>query len=56
MNITLKTFKRCLHDLLNAARFTESNGCLEGTNRKIKQIERTAYISRIKSVKSHKAK
>ena len=43
MNITLKTFKRCLHDLLNAARFTESNGCLEGTNRKIKQIERTAY-------------
>ena len=53
MNITLKTFKRCLHDLLNAARFTESNGCLEGTNRKIKQIERTAYISRIKSVKSH---
>ena len=43
MNITLKTFKRCLHDLLNAARFTESNGCLEGINRKIKQIERTAY-------------
>ena len=43
MNITLKTFKRCLHDLLNAARFTESNGCLECTNRKIKQIERTAY-------------
>lgn len=39
MNITLKTFKRCLHDLLNAARFTESNGCLESTNRKIKQIE-----------------
>lgn len=39
MNITLKTFKRCLHDLLNAARFTESNGCLEGTNREIKQIE-----------------
>ena len=56
MNITLKTFKRCLHDLLNAARFTESNGCLKGTNRKIKQIERTAYISRIKSVKRHKAK
>lgn len=25
MNITLKTFKRCLYDLLNAARFTESN-------------------------------
>ena len=39
MNITLKIFKRCLYDLLNAARFTESNGCLEGTNRKIKQIE-----------------
>lgn len=43
MHITLKTFKRSLHDLLNAARFTESNGCLEGINRKIKQIERTAY-------------
>lgn len=43
MRITLKTFKRSLCDLLNAARFTESNGCLEGINRKIKQIERTAY-------------
>ena len=43
MRITLKTFKRSLRDLLNAARFTESNGCLEGINRKIKQIERTAY-------------
>ena len=29
MNITLKIFKRCLYDLLNAARFTESNGALK---------------------------
>lgn len=43
MRITLKTLKRSLRDLLNAATFTESNGCLEGINRKIKQIERTAY-------------
>ena len=43
MHTTLNTFKRNLHDILNAAKFDESNGCLEGTNRKIKQIERTAY-------------
>ena len=43
MEITRKTFKRCLPDLLNAAKYSQSNGCLEGTNRKIKQIERTAY-------------
>ncbi len=43
MHTTLNTFKRNLHDILNAAKFDESNGCHEGTNRKIKQIERTAY-------------
>lgn len=46
MHTTLNAFKRNLHDILNAAKFDESNGCLEGTNRKIKQIkqiERTAY-------------
>ena len=43
MHTTLNTLKRNLHDILNAAKFDESNGCLEGTNRKIKQIERTAY-------------
>ena len=43
MHTTLNTFKRNLHDILNAAKFDESNGYLEGTNRKIKQIERTAY-------------
>lgn len=56
MQITLTTFKRNLHDILNAAIYSESNGCLEGINRKIKQIERTAYgyrnfhhlVSRIK--------
>ena len=43
MEITRKTFKRSLPDLHNAAKYSQSNGCLEGTNRKIKQIERTAY-------------
>lgn len=43
MEITRKTFKRSLPDLLNAAKYSQSNGCLEVTNRKIKQIERTAY-------------
>ena len=43
MRTTLSTFRRNLHDILNAAKFDESNGCLEGINRKIKQIERTAY-------------
>ena len=43
MEITRKTFKRNLPDLLNAAKYSQSNVCLEETNRKIKQIERTAY-------------
>ncbi|MBI0033962.1 transposase [Lactobacillus sp. M0396] len=43
MEVTRKTFKRCLSDLLNAAKYKQSNGCLERVNRKIKQIERTAY-------------
>lgn len=29
--------------VLNGISSTYSNGCLEGVNRKIKQIERTAY-------------
>ncbi len=38
------TFKHNLRAVLNGARFNYSNGYyLEGFNRKIKQIERTAY-------------
>ena len=44
MEITRKTFKRCLPALLNAAKYSH---CLEGINRKIKQIERTEYDYRI---------
>ncbi|EEU21829.1 hypothetical protein HMPREF0525_00763 [Lactobacillus jensenii 27-2-CHN] len=40
---TLLTFKHNLRAVLNGARFSYSNGCLEGFNSKIKQIERTAY-------------
>ena len=43
MHTTLNTFKRNLHDIPNGAKCDESDGCREGTNRKIKQIERTAY-------------
>lgn len=43
MRTTLSTFRRNLHDILNAAKFDESNGCLDGINCKIKQIEHTAY-------------
>lgn len=40
---TLLTFRRNLSAVLNGAKYSYSNGCLEGFNRKIKQIERTAY-------------
>ena len=40
---TLLTFKRNYSGVLNGIASTYSNGCLEGVNRKIKQIERTAY-------------
>lgn len=43
MHTTLLTFKRNLQGVLNGAQSQYSNGCLEGFNRKIKQIERTAY-------------
>lgn len=43
MHKTLLTFKHNLKAVLNGAALTYSNGCLEGFNRKIKQIERTAY-------------
>lgn len=43
MHKTLLTFRHNLQAVLNGAQFHYSNGCLEGFNRKIKQIERTAF-------------
>lgn len=43
MHKTLLTFRRNKAAVLNEITSTYSNGCLEGFNRKIKQIERTAY-------------
>lgn len=43
MKVTLKTFKHNRKAVLNAATSKYSNGCVEGTNRKIKQIQHTAY-------------
>lgn len=43
MHKTLLTFRHNLKAVLNGAVLPYSNGCLEGFNRKIKQIERTAY-------------
>lgn len=43
MHKTLLTFKRNFKAVLNGATYTYSNGCIEGFNRKIKQIERTAF-------------
>lgn len=43
MHKTLLTFKHNFQAVLNGASLAYSNGCLEGFNRKIKQIERTAF-------------
>ncbi|KNE29816.1 transposase, partial [Lactobacillus delbrueckii] len=43
MHKTLLAFKHNLTAVLNGAALPYSNGCLEGFNRKIKQIERTAF-------------
>ncbi len=43
MHKTLLTFNHNLKAVLNGAKLPYSNGCLEGFNRKIKQIERTAF-------------
>ena len=43
MHKTLMTFYKKQLAILNGAALTYSNGCLEGFNRKIKQIERTVY-------------
>ena len=43
MHQTILTFKHNYTGVLNAISSKYSNGCLEGVNRKIKQIERTAY-------------
>ena len=46
MHKTLLTFKRNYSKVLNDITSTYSSSCLEGVNRKIKQIERTAYAYR----------
>lgn len=43
MHQTLLTFKHNYTGVLSGISSSYSNGCLEGVNRKIKQIERTAY-------------
>lgn len=43
MHKTLITFRKNGQAILNGTTSIYSNGCLEGFNRKIKQIERTAY-------------
>ena len=43
MHQTLLTFKHNYIGVPNGISCSYSNGCLEGVNRKIKQIERTAY-------------
>lgn len=43
MHQTLLTFKHNYTGILNGISSSYSNGCLEGVNRKIKQIARTAY-------------
>ena len=43
MHQTLLTFKYNYTGILNSIYSSYSNGCLEGVNRKIKQIERTTY-------------
>lgn len=43
MDATIKTLKHNLKAVLNALRYSYSNGPLEGVNRKIKAIGRTAY-------------
>jgi transposase len=40
---TIRTFRKNRRAVINGARMLFSNGCLEGVNRRIKQIERTAY-------------
>lgn len=43
MTIVIKTLRQNLEYVLNASRFNYSNGTIEGTNRMIKQIQRTAF-------------
>lgn len=43
MHKTLLTFRHNIQAVLNGASSRYSNGCIEGFNRKIKQIERTAF-------------
>jgi transposase len=46
LKTTIRTFRKNRRAVINAAKFSYSNGCLEGFNRKIKQIQRTAFVYR----------
>ena len=43
MTIVIKTLRQNLEYVLNASQFKYSNGAIEGINRMIKQIQRTAF-------------
>jgi len=43
MDVTIGTFKRNLNGILESLRQPWSNGKIEGINRRLKQIGRTAY-------------
>jgi transposase len=43
LKTTIRTFRKNRKAVINAAKFSYSNGCLEGFNRKIKQIQRTTF-------------
>ena len=43
MTIVIKTLRQNLEYVLNASQFKYSNGAMEGINRMIKQIQRTAF-------------
>ena len=44
MTIVIKTLRQNLEYVLNASQFKYSNGAMEGINRMIKQIQRTAFV------------
>lgn len=44
MTVVINTLKHNLEYVLNTSRFNYSNGAIEGTNRMIKQIKRTAFV------------
>ncbi|MCD5489372.1 transposase, partial [Lactobacillus delbrueckii] len=45
LKTTIRTFRKNRRAVINGAKMSYSNGCLEGVNRKIKQIERKHPIA-----------